>query len=143
VRLWFVAILFGACKVDHPCDPGFHEVHGACFKDVVPCVECTDDPYSGFGCPCVLQDAGPDAGPDAGVDAGPGCNCVADFCAVNPGAAQGFCTIEAPSGCLTDPTICPATNWQCFDTEPVGGAGDMCICSDISLDTYTCPNPIR
>lgn len=141
----FAFLLLGACEVDRPCDPGFHEVHGACFKDVVACAECSEDAYSGFGCPCILSDAGPGG---AGPDGGPGCECQADYCAVNPGADQGFCT-KLPTGdpktdCSGDATVCPQLdNWECFDTSAVGGPGNMCVCSDINLDTYTCPDPVR
>ncbi len=93
-----------------------------------PLAECDDSQVlANGGCFVVEPDAapGPDAGDgDGGADAGDvqrlGLSCTAtgqecggdaDFCAVEPGKTDGFCT---RTGCKTQPTLCP-DGWICLD----------------------------
>jgi len=55
-----------------------------------------DGDASGFGAPCRDDSE---------------CTCAANYCALMPGQAQGYCS---KTGCDTAPTLCP-TDWTCFD----------------------------
>jgi hypothetical protein len=84
------------------------------------------------------SDAGADAGADENADteedglpAGMGdvctgdgtCTGEADFCALEPGAAEGMCTVQ---GCTVEPNDCPA-GYICFDLS-IFAAGLPTIC---------------
>lgn len=55
------------------------------------------------------------------------CGCDADYCAIQPGNADGNCT---RTGCLQDPTICPA-DWGCLDISVfLPGGPNFCVPPD-------------
>jgi hypothetical protein len=53
------------------------------------------------------------------------CKCgAASFCALQPGATEGFCTA---AGCVEDPSVCPE-DWSCFDLSMFQeGAPSFCL----------------
>ncbi len=96
----------------------------ACTQDV-----CDPDQHDdGHVCVTIVPDAAPrpDADGDAGVvnqAAGLGTACgseedcgeSAGFCALAPGAAEGYCT---PTGCAASPDLCPS-GWHCKDLSKI------------------------
>jgi len=108
-----LALLLCACDHEDPCDEGVAAGPGAC-----------------KAAPVAEKDAGEkpsDAGYDNKVDAGGGgetamslgTDCAADascksdapFCAKQPGAAMGYCTIK---DCSTSDDKCPS-GYMCFN----------------------------
>jgi len=51
------------------------------------------------------------------------CGCAADYCAQQPGEAEGYCTA---TDCLQDPSVCPA-GWSCFDVS-IFAPGSPAVC---------------
>jgi hypothetical protein len=75
--------------------------------------ECTLDPEfeNGFQSPCTDDENHSE------------CTCEADYCAIMPGATEGFCTV---TGCVEDPDKCP-DGYMCFDLSPFGV--DLSFCN--------------
>jgi hypothetical protein len=100
--------------------------HLAVLKDVgIPLANCLFT--YGSTTPPAVVDAGSDASTtsDAGGDFGKSCaddttcSAPANYCAKSPGATTGYCT---QTGCLADPSICPA-GWKCFDVSVFSPGG--------------------
>ena len=66
-------------------------------------------PPTGAGCAAPGGDA---VGFGAACKSDADCTCAADYCALLPGASDGYCT---KTGCtVSDASICPS-GWACFD----------------------------
>jgi hypothetical protein len=52
------------------------------------------------------------------------CGCAADYCAIQPGQTEGYCTA---TGCVENPAACPK-DWSCFDVSTFQpGAPAICL----------------
>lgn len=139
-----VAAVLAACAADSECEGGYDLVGDLCLmhtpdsgssgvpSDAATAPDATRTTDSGD--PARDEDAGQVPG-TSDCEPGPGgdddgfggtcidatshrdCTCEADFCAIQPGTTEGFCTRE---GCGDDPGICP-DGWSCFDLRSVGG----------------------
>lgn len=138
--------LFG-CDLDAPCGDEFvfDDVKKVCIPpppDAGPAPRDAGEPADsgditdGGTLDASAPDAAPqDSGPDcsdpgfgtvctvAGEGA-PECVCEADFCALQPGQAEGFCT---RIGCLGVPGICPS-DYECMDLSLIAPeVGSICV----------------
>jgi hypothetical protein len=78
-----------------PVDSGAQSGSGSGSGSGATCTLAGGD-AAGFGAPCKLP-----------AD----CTCEADYCALMPGQATGYCTKQ---GCKQDASLCPS-GWSCFD----------------------------
>jgi hypothetical protein len=126
------AVLGFACGKYESCDPGQVLQYNIC----LPAVADAGHPDTGAATdaaascrPPNFPDAGPSTctGPAAGFGdpctADDQCRCGKDLCAVIPGETCGFCT---RSGCMADPSICPA-GWKCFDASAFQPGYSLCV----------------
>lgn len=113
--------LSSACANDASCDPGYEVRDGVCVPVLPP-----PPPPNGEGgaggapdSPAACDEASPQTGTfGATCSDGVGhtdCACPAPICAVQPGAATGFCT---QIDCVRDPSVCPS-GWSCFDLSAI------------------------
>lgn len=111
-----LAFMFCACDHEDPCDEGVPASAGACKAAPMEEKDAGAKP----------SDAGYDNDPDAAKDSGGGApamslgnDCTADgecksdapFCAKQPGAAKGYCTVK---DCSTTDDKCPS-GYMCFN----------------------------
>jgi hypothetical protein len=52
------------------------------------------------------------------------CTCAANYCALQPGKAEGYCS---KTGCKDDPSVCPG-DWTCFDIS-MFAPGQPAVCT--------------
>lgn len=112
--LWLGLITLSAlaCDPSDPCDPGYYELHGACY----PTPEEEPDAGGDAG-PIEDDDAGSDAEPppsDPHEGFGDACEDESDCpeALICGGEMLPYCT---QVNCMDDPSICPST-WTCLDT---------------------------
>lgn len=104
-----VALVLGACDGGEKCDPGQRYDHGLCYVASPDGTAASTDAASGEG--------GPDGGTAGqtafGATCGDSSECAAptDWCAMQPGQTEGYCT---ETGCLDQPDECP-DGWACTD----------------------------
>lgn len=110
------------CADTSSCDPDQDFVGGRCVTRAPGPTDGGPAPDATLTC----EDGGVEGGTDFGavcVDSA-GCGCPAPFCSVQPGATEGMCT---QSGCVEDPSLCPA-GWRCFDLSLfMAGLPSICI----------------
>lgn len=110
--------LAGACADTATCDPDQVLVEGAC----LPRGGTGGGTGADAGTPPPDADAAGDgcAGPEVAFGTSCGgpddCGCPAPYCAIQPGASVGFCTV---TGCKEHPSVCPAT-YGCLDLTAFG-----------------------
>jgi hypothetical protein len=109
-----LALLSAACSIV-PCDAGQELQLGVC----VPAASAGET-QGQAGAPAV---EGGDAGEGTAAECSPSsqfgdpctsdaeCHCPTNYCALQPGQSMGNCT---HSGCLEDPSVCPADH-MCVD----------------------------
>ncbi|MCA9551688.1 MAG: hypothetical protein KC933_16745 [Myxococcales bacterium] len=147
LKILFLSVLTTACTIDDPCGPDLvlDEAVAGCvakpvdagFPDAAVDAGTTEDAGDLDGAVVDAGDA-PDAGEvDSGVCADPGygdvctstgaspeCACEADFCALQPGSATGFCT---RTHCLPPDPGCPA-GYTCMDLSAIAPeVGSICV----------------
>lgn len=113
---------FWGCANQAKCDPGYELEGSRCapVEQVIP-----DEPDGGAGAggaPSEVDSCDPSesAGVEFGTPCRDGvthsdCGCPAPVCAIQPGAAEGFCT---QVDCVRSPEVCP-TGWSCFDLSAI------------------------
>jgi hypothetical protein len=113
---------FWGCANQAKCDPGFELEGSRCAKvAALP----PDEPEGGAGAggaPADVAACDPSASPvvEFGAPCHDGvthsdCGCPAPVCAIQPGAAEGFCT---QVDCVRSPEACPS-GWSCFDLSAI------------------------
>jgi len=125
-----LACLSASC--DESCPPGYVLKNHAC---VVASSGGTGNAGGAGNSNIGGQDADADVAPDSGTTqpctdatfnkacmSTADCGCDTDFCAASPGQ-QGFCS---HTGCLQDPSVCPAT-WSCMDLSMYQPGLNICI----------------
>jgi hypothetical protein len=116
-----------ACDPSDPCDPGYHEVHGACYKDDEP-RDASDDPSGGEDGGHEADAASPDS-PEALYEF------FGDDCSDESGCPDALIcgAPELPMctqvNCLDDESLCPP-DWTCTDISafsPDPNVASICL----------------
>jgi hypothetical protein len=103
-------VALAGCGTSSLCDPDQRYENGVCYAPDAPPPTADANPrFAHFGDVCTTE-----------VD----CGAPTAFCTKQPGASSGYCT---GTGCLADPTVCPA-GWGCVDLS-VFQAGLPAICT--------------